>query len=212
VERLQSFFLQINVPKIVIHKADQPNTFFNFLDTHSLPRKDRAEIDFLAVETDASAAGDVDGFVVERINKFGQAAIGTGGGSINFRGALHVEGLVRPLVVELLEKIIEFALLLQTVHARGTSGFRFEGKMHAFMPAILLRMTGLDAFDGDAQTQPPDGELGELEQGVGRSEGNTVVRADAAKACPEQGGVCALCVGLDHVDRAPRGWCCGREP
>jgi len=59
VERLQSFFLQINVPKIVIHKADQPNTFFNFLDTHSLPRKDRAEIDFLAVETDASAAGDV---------------------------------------------------------------------------------------------------------------------------------------------------------
>ena len=59
VERLQGFFLQINVPKIVIHKADQPNTFFNFLDTHSLPRKDRAEIDFLAVETDASAAGDV---------------------------------------------------------------------------------------------------------------------------------------------------------
>jgi len=53
--------------------------------------------------------------------------------------------------------------------------------MHAFMPAILLRMTGLDAFDGDAQTQPPDGELGELEQGVGRSEGNAVVRADAAR-------------------------------
>ena len=62
--------------------------------------------------------------------------------------------------VELLEKIIEFALLLQTVQACGTSGFRLESEMHAFMPAILLRMTGLDAFDGDAQTQPPDGELG----------------------------------------------------
>ena len=54
---------------------------------------------------------------------------------------------MRPLVVELLEKIIEFALLLQTVQARGTSGLHFERKMHAFMSAILLRMTGLDAFE-----------------------------------------------------------------
>ena len=30
--------------------------------------------------------------------------------------------------------------------------------MHALMPAILLRVTGLDAFNGDAQTQPPDRE------------------------------------------------------
>src|SRR6266566_2238149 len=50
-----------------------------------------------------------------------------------------------------------------------------------FMPAVLLRMTGLDAFDGDAQTQPPDGELGEVEQGVGRGERNTVVGAHAAR-------------------------------
>jgi len=51
--------------------------------------------------------------------------------------------------------------------------------MHSLMPTILLWMTGLDAFDGDAQTQPPDGELGEVEQRVGRGEGNTVVGADA---------------------------------
>ena len=69
-ERLQSFFLQIDVAKIVIHKADQPNTFFDFFDTDSLASKDRAEIDFLAVKTDTSAAGDVDGFVVERIVQF----------------------------------------------------------------------------------------------------------------------------------------------
>ncbi len=51
-ERLQSFFLQIEVPEIVILKADQPNTFPDFLDTQSLPRKDRAEINFFAVQTD----------------------------------------------------------------------------------------------------------------------------------------------------------------
>jgi len=121
----------------------------------------------------------VDGFVVERIIQFRQAAIGMGGGSIDFRGALHVESLVRSLVVELLEKIVELGLLLQAVHACGTSGFVFEREMHALMPTILLRMTGSDAFDGDAQTQPPDGEFAEVEQGVGGDEGNAIVEADA---------------------------------
>ena len=32
-----------------------------------------------------------------------------------------------------------------------SSGFRFERQMHAFMPAVLLWMTRLNAFDGDAQ-------------------------------------------------------------
>jgi alcohol dehydrogenase class IV len=67
---LQSSFLQIDVAKIVIHKADQPNTFFDFFDAHSLTSEDRAEIDFFAVKTDTSAASDVDGFVVERIVQF----------------------------------------------------------------------------------------------------------------------------------------------
>ena len=47
VERLQSFFLQIEVAEIVLHKADQPNTFFDFFDPQGLPCEDRAEINFL---------------------------------------------------------------------------------------------------------------------------------------------------------------------
>ena len=39
--------------------------------------------------------------------------------------------------------------------------------MHALMPTLLLQLTGLDAFDGDAQTQPPDREFGKVEQRVG---------------------------------------------
>jgi len=35
-ERLQSFFLQIDVAEIVLHKADQPNTFFDFLPCESM--------------------------------------------------------------------------------------------------------------------------------------------------------------------------------
>src|SRR6266481_1681893 len=78
-------------------------------------------------------------------------------------------------------KSSNFALLLQAVQARGAGGFRFKRKVHALVPAILLRMTRSDAFDGDAQAQPPDGELGEVEQRVGRGEGNAVVRTHAAR-------------------------------
>jgi hypothetical protein len=99
--------------------------FFDLLNTDSLPREDGAEIIFFAVETNAPAVGDVNGAVVERIIKFRQAAVGAGGRGIDFRGALHVEGLVKPLVVELIAKIIELGLLLQAVQARGTSGFPF---------------------------------------------------------------------------------------
>src|SRR6202049_2676060 len=67
-ERLQSFFLQIDVPKIVFHKADQPNTFFDLLDTDSLTSKDRAEVDFFTVEINAPTVGDVDGLIVKRIS------------------------------------------------------------------------------------------------------------------------------------------------
>ena len=64
---MQSFFLQIDVAEIVIHKADQPNTFFDLLDPNRLPREDGAEINFLAVETNTPAVGDVNGAVMKRI-------------------------------------------------------------------------------------------------------------------------------------------------
>ena len=103
---------------------------------------------------------------MEGMGQLRQAAIGTRGRSVDFCGAFHVQSLMRPFVVEFSAKRIELALLLQTVGARRMRGFVFEREMHAFVPAVLLRMTGLDAFDGDAQTQPPDREFGELEQGI----------------------------------------------
>src|SRR6266404_5267011 len=89
VERLQSFFLQIDVAEIVLHKADQPNTFFDFFDPQGLPCEDRAEINFFAVQTDASAVGDVNDAVVKRISKFWQAAIAADDGSVQSDGSLH---------------------------------------------------------------------------------------------------------------------------
>src|SRR5580700_7319214 len=47
--------------------------------------------------------------------------------------------------------------------------------MHAFMAAVLLRMARLDALDGNAEAQPPNGESAQVEETVGRSEGHAVV-------------------------------------
>ena len=47
--------------------------------------------------------------------------------------------------------------------------------MHAFMAAVLLRMTGLDSLDGNAEAQPPNGESAQVEETIGRGEGHAVV-------------------------------------
>src|SRR5215472_812250 len=47
--------------------------------------------------------------------------------------------------------------------------------MHAFMAAVLLRMTRLDSLDGNAEPQPPDGESAQVEETIGRGEGHAVV-------------------------------------
>src|ERR1700728_4575176 len=47
--------------------------------------------------------------------------------------------------------------------------------MHAFMAAVLLRMARLDALDGNAEAQPPNGESAQVEETIGRGEGHAVV-------------------------------------
>jgi hypothetical protein len=64
--------------------------------------------------------------------------------------------------IELVQEGIEAGLLLQTVHARRARGFLLQSEVHAFMAAVLLWQSGLDAFDSDAGAEPPDRELGEI--------------------------------------------------
>src|SRR5713226_3376247 len=53
--------------------------------------------------------------------------------------------------------------------------------MHAFMAAVLLRMARLDALDANAQPEPPDRELAQVEQGVGGSEWNAIIAANVGR-------------------------------
>ncbi len=87
---------------------------------------------------------------------------------------------MRALGVEFAHEIVEPGLLLKAVHAGGAAGLCFEGEVHALVAAVLPGMAALDALDGDAEAQPPDREVGEVEQGVGAGERDAVVGADGA--------------------------------
>lgn len=54
-------------------------------------------------------------------------------------------------MVVVLDEVIELGLLLQEVLSRWLGRFLLQGQVHALMPTILLRLTGLDAFEGDAE-------------------------------------------------------------
>ena len=83
-----------------------------------------------------------------------------------------------PLVVVAVDEVVELGLLLQEVAAGRLGGLELQGQMHALMAAVLLRMAGLDALDFDAEPEPPDGELGEVEERIRTGEGNAVIGAD----------------------------------
>lgn len=93
-----------------------------------------------------------------------------------------------PLLIELAQEVVEAGLLLKGIHPRRPGCVLLQGPMHTLMPAILLRVTRLDAFDSDAEPEPPHRELGEIEQGIRRGEGQAVVGADGERqaSLPEE--------------------------
>jgi len=56
--------------------------------------------------------------------------------------------------------------------------------MHTLMASVLLRVAGPDAFDADAEPEPPDRELREVVEPVGAGEGQAVVGADRVRQTP----------------------------
>ena len=83
--------------KIVIHKADQPDSVVDFLDAHSLVGKRFAEVDLFPIQAQAAATGGHHGSVVEGVVRLGDAVIL--GGNIHLRKTLHREwdgGLTSP--------------------------------------------------------------------------------------------------------------------
>ncbi len=73
---------------------------------------------------------------------------------------------MRPLLVVAGHEGVEAGLLLQDIRRGGLGRLRLQRAMHALVPAVLLRMAGLDPLDLNAEAEPPHGELAEpIERG-----------------------------------------------
>jgi hypothetical protein len=73
---LQGFLLQVEVSEIIAHEADEPNAVVDLLDAESLAGQHGGDVDPLAMPTEATASGDDDVAVMERIDQFRQAGMG----------------------------------------------------------------------------------------------------------------------------------------
>ena len=136
---------------------------WNFFYAHGLTSEDRAEINFLVAEADASAIRDHNDFVVKGIVDIGQPLVGTRRMLIDLSRTFHVQGFMGTFVVEDLDKIVEAGLLLKEVCGSRLGGFFLQSEMHALVTAVLLRMARLDPFNANPQAEPPDRELAQIE-------------------------------------------------
>lgn len=78
---------------------------------------------------------------------------------------------MEPFLIEVGDEGVEAFLLLQDVLADRLCRLILQGEMHALLSFVLLRMSWLDAFDLDAQAEPPDGQFREVEETVGPAKG-----------------------------------------
>jgi hypothetical protein len=62
---LQGSLLQVEISEIVVHESDKPNALVDFLDSELLASQHNGNVDFLAVQTEATAGCDDDVAIVE---------------------------------------------------------------------------------------------------------------------------------------------------
>src|SRR5262245_17003353 len=63
-------------------------------------------------------------------------------------------------------KSSNLACCCRKFEAAGLVASFFKGQMHPLMAAVLLRMARPDPFDPNPQTQPPDRQLAQVEEGM----------------------------------------------
>src|SRR5207302_11014532 len=86
-----------------------------------------------------------------------------------------------PLLVEGADELIEARLLLQEILGGRLGGLLLERQMHAFVAAVLLRVSGLAALDIDPEPQPPHRQAREAKERVGAGKGPHVIGANRGR-------------------------------
>ena len=72
--------------------------------------------------------------------------------------SLEGQRLMWSIVIELVAKDVEGALLGPVVSRGWAGGLSFESAMHSFMSTVLLRFAGFDQFGENPEANKPGGE------------------------------------------------------
>jgi len=72
---------------------------------------------------------------------------------------LHRESFVRPLVIELLDKLVEANLLLEKIRTSGPCCLALERAVHALVTTVFLGMCWPNPLQLNAELEPEDREL-----------------------------------------------------
>jgi len=100
-------------------------------------------------------------------------------GHLNTCWRLHIERLVGAHLVEVMTETIQLALLAAPVCRRLL--LQLEGAVHAFMPPVPLRVSGLDTLVRDAELGPPHRQPGKSPEAVPSFRKQTSYRRTSVK-------------------------------
>ena len=117
LDGLESTAVFVKISNVVCHEAGEPDFIIDLLVADLLSGEDVRKIHLLGLEADATAGGDDDSLVVKGVVNARQARVGTSGAGVVLGWRLHVECLVRALVVEVLDGSHQSGLAVATIAA-----------------------------------------------------------------------------------------------
>jgi len=159
-------------------EVDGPDAISHLLEANEVPAQEAAHENLAVLPPDGGVLRDPPDLEVAWVlDRIWPARIGTSGGQVNRSRRFLAQRFVGPLEVVDASEAVEPSLLGAEVRAGWRGGALLEGSMHALVAAVLVRLSGLDELGGDAEGDPPHGELGEASDGGG-GEGMAVVGAD----------------------------------
>jgi hypothetical protein len=155
-----------------------PDVVVDLFEADEVAAEQVADVDPLRLPSDPAVGRDLPDLEVNgilgRLELVGEPSIR---GFIDGGGRVLAESLVGPDLVEVGFEGVEAPLLGGAVGGGREGGFRLEISVHALVPTVLVRGSGLDEVGEDAELDPPDGEAREAAQGNG-CEGSSVVGPD----------------------------------
>src|SRR5580765_5325835 len=147
IDRFQPARLVVEVAQVVVHERDEPDALAHLFDAHLLSGKDLAHVDLPTLPANPPARCNDGGPIVKGVLELVEPLIAARGRTIATGRRLHVERLMRALVVKALRESVETRLLLKDRRLRGPRGFRLQRKVQPLMSPVLLRVPGGDPLE-----------------------------------------------------------------